>query len=297
MLRAYYEKRDREESEGRGHLGASVLGRECDREVWYSFRWANGDRFDGQQLQLFERGHRSEAWLVEDLRGAGFTVLDVDPATGKQWRVKWGHLGGSCDGKILGIPENPLVWHLLEVKTCGLNAFDKLVAGGVRRTKGEHYVQMQVYMHGLDLPAALYVSISKNDDRVYTEIVPYNQSDAEIYLARGKAISLMDTAPARKSMDTAHPPCSWCDHRELCHGEQVPVRNCRTCIESSALDDGTWHCNLHDKILSWREQGAACGSYLLSPELFHASVLSVDEQHRRITYQTASGRIVEGGSP
>lgn len=65
-------------------LGASQIGRECERQLWYGFRWATmGEAFDGRMLRLFNRGHREEAVFVEELRGIGCDVRDVDPSTGE----------------------------------------------------------------------------------------------------------------------------------------------------------------------------------------------------------------------
>ena len=47
-------------NENRTHLGASVIGRECGREVWLMFRWALDRSWGGRMLRLFARGKREE---------------------------------------------------------------------------------------------------------------------------------------------------------------------------------------------------------------------------------------------
>ena len=44
----------------RAHLGASMIGRECNRALWYGFRWATVPNFPGRVLRLFKRGHDEE---------------------------------------------------------------------------------------------------------------------------------------------------------------------------------------------------------------------------------------------
>lgn len=58
----------------RNHLGASLIGDDCSRKLWYSFRWVFKERFSGRLLRLFNRGHREEDRFVEWLEGAGFKV-------------------------------------------------------------------------------------------------------------------------------------------------------------------------------------------------------------------------------
>lgn len=58
----------------RSHLGASLIGRECERHLWYIFRWCLHEKTTGRQQRLFNRGHREEARFVEWLEGIGFKI-------------------------------------------------------------------------------------------------------------------------------------------------------------------------------------------------------------------------------
>lgn len=58
----------------RNHLGGSLIGRPCLRELWYSFRWARKPSFAGRMLRLFERGHLEEFRFVKYLKMAGFEI-------------------------------------------------------------------------------------------------------------------------------------------------------------------------------------------------------------------------------
>lgn len=60
----------------RRHLGGSLIGRECNRELWYSFRWATRIAHKARLLRLFNRGHKEEFRFVEYLRGIGIEVRD-----------------------------------------------------------------------------------------------------------------------------------------------------------------------------------------------------------------------------
>ena len=79
----------------------------------------------------------------------GATVLDVDPETGRQWRVEahGGHFGGSLDAVAIGLKEAPKTWHVAEFKTHSAKSFRDLVAKGVALSKPQHWAQMQIYMH------------------------------------------------------------------------------------------------------------------------------------------------------
>jgi hypothetical protein len=58
----------------RSHLGASLIGRECKRYLWYVFRWCLHEKTTGRQQRLFNRGHREEDRFIEWLEGIGFQL-------------------------------------------------------------------------------------------------------------------------------------------------------------------------------------------------------------------------------
>ena len=104
----------------RTHLGASTIGRVCARDVWYSWRWYTIVNHSGRIKRLFQRGHREEPIIIESLDYAGITVVNVDPATNKQYRFIGykGHEGGSGDGFAWNVPDVPVGhWALFEAKT------------------------------------------------------------------------------------------------------------------------------------------------------------------------------------
>lgn len=103
----------------RPHLGASLIGKPCERSLWYDFRWTTVAQHPGRLLRLFETGQLEETRIVRNLRRTGATVLEVDPETGRQWRVEahGGHFGGSLDAVALNLLEAPRTWHVLEFKT------------------------------------------------------------------------------------------------------------------------------------------------------------------------------------
>jgi hypothetical protein len=261
----------------RKHLGASLLGQECGRAIWYGFRWARRPRFPGRVLRLFNRGHLEEARFIACLLTIGVQVWQQDE-NGKQFRISdvGGHLGGSGDGVCMGVPDlAPDTPCLLEFKTHNDASFKKLLAQGVRGAKLEHYVQMNIYMRKMGLPIALYGAVNKNDDSLYMELVMLDTSMADQFLERGKTIILSQVPPKRISESPGWFACKWCDHRPTCHklGGRMEA-NCRTCKYSKPNPaDGQWYCenvvvraasvttNQHGHPLTEGEQLAGCSHY------------------------------------
>lgn len=252
----------------RAHLGASLIGRECTRELWYSFHWATKNVFGGRMHRLFNRGHLEEPRFVALLEMIGCTVWQVDPQ-GKQFRITGhrGHLGGSIDAVISGLPEMGTAPVLGEFKTHGDKSFKKLLDEGVQSAKWEHFVQMQTYMGKLILPAALYLAVNKNDDEIYAEIVMFDQAVYERYQQRSVIVIDAVEAPKRINQSPGWFKCKFCDHKAVCHGTALPERNCRTCVHAKVGDNATWNCTAHNRDLSEEDQLAGCPSYVMNPEM------------------------------
>lgn len=253
----------------RPHLGASEIGKECKRALWYSFRWASSKQFEGRLLRLFNRGHREEPQFLEELRSIGAEVYDRDPDTKQQHRFAGykGHFGGSCDAIGRGFPEAPKSWAVVEFKTHGDKSFTELVKKKVQEAKPEHYAQMQIYMGWAELERALYLSVNKNTDELYSEWLHFDKAMFDKLEAKAKQIIDADEPPEKLHQDPAWYQCKFCDHHAICHGEQVPVKNCRTCVHATPIDLGKWLCNSQQREISVDEQRLGCRSHLYIPPM------------------------------
>ncbi len=254
----------------RPHLGASVIGHNCERYVWLSFRWAFREQFKGRILRLFRRGQLEERTVHDDLRAAGVSISTINPETRQQWRFDDGHFGGSCDGIIQhGLPEAPKTPHILEIKTHSLKSFNDLEKHGVAKSKPQHWAQMQIYMAAFELDDALYYAVCKDDDRIYTERVKRDAGASMQLFAKAQRIIAADRMPAPLSTDPTWFECKWCPAHDLCHGSKMTKQvNCRTCAHSTAERDGRWTCaHWEMDIPDADAQRTGCDNHVLHPDL------------------------------
>lgn len=262
-----YKAYEAEKQKPRPHMGASMLGHVCDRWLWLSFRWAVQPEFKGRMLRLFNRGHREEPVIINDLKSIGIKVRNLK----NQDRVDFGcHVSGSIDAIIDGgVPEAPYKLHIGEFKTHNLKSFNKLELEGVQKAKPEHYVQMQVYMLGTGIDRALYVAVCKDDDRIYTERVRLDKEVANKAVERGKRLALSERMPPPISTDPSWFQCKFCDARKFCFQTKLTEHvNCRTCAHSTPVSDGTWTCARWDNsVIEVEYQHEGCDSHTLHPDL------------------------------
>lgn len=239
------------EEDARTHLGASIIGHDCKAYAWNTFRWLKFEEFSGRMLRLFNRGHEEERRFIRWLQGAGFTVYDHDPATGKQYRIKgvFGHFGGSLDS-ICYAPAHyninqPLAW-LGEFKTHNDNSFKKLKKDGVAKSKPQHYRQMCSYGRAYGFEFGLYCAVNKNDDDLYFEIVVLDYRQADDLFRKAEYIITSQSQPPKIAMTETFFTCKTCDFNKICHQRQVPTKNCRSCRNATPADKGNWFCSLYN---------------------------------------------------
>lgn len=244
----------------RPHLGASEIGKQCERAIYMNYRWFAKPEFSGRMLRLFQRGHEEEAKLVELLGSVGIKVQDIDPSTGEQWHVV---VNDALSGSMDGVAEWDGEKFVVEFKTHGDKSFTKLKKEGVQGSKPEHFAQMQSYMGATGIDRALYVAINKNTDELYISCIKFNE---DIFNGlKDKASRVVygwSMPPISHDPKTRMSPCKFCDYHDMCFGEQEPAKSCRTCIYASVKKGPVWFCTKHDnKELSTDEQRKACTDY------------------------------------
>lgn len=267
-----YQKKNESESR-RQYLGASIIGEECERRLWFGFRHASREEFPGRILRLFETGDLEEIRMVRNLRSIGCEIHEVGE-DGKQFEVVdlGGHFSGHMDGCGRGIPGAEKTWHVLEFKTHNNKSYLLLLKQGVRQSKPKHYAQMQIYMHLTGMKRALYLGSNKNDDSLYTERIKYDESFCIGLLEKARRIIFSVHPPTRISERPDFYGCNFCEAKELCHGGDCPVLpiksvSCRQCCHATPREDGLarWKCDKHSRGLSPEDQDLACNDHLILP--------------------------------
>jgi hypothetical protein len=272
----------------RDHLGASIIGRHCERSIYYSFRWTNDPQFPSRILRLFESGFREESRIIKNLRDIGITVYSQDPDSGTQINFKeptFGHFSGSVDGIAQGFEEAPKAWHILECKTSSSKAFNKLVKEGVEAAKPEHHSQMMVYMHWAKLDRAYYLVCCKEDDRLYGERVYFDKEEAQRLVDKARRVIFSDTPPERITSSAGNFQCRFCDHHGVCWDKELPEVNCRTCAFVTPEENGTWTCGRIGEVIEPINQRKACEGHIYIPDLVPLVVVDSDPEVGSITYE------------
>lgn len=257
----------------RDHLGASVIGAECTRYIWYHFRWFGRELHTARMNRIFGEGFRIEAKFREILKARGAQFLDDVDEKGEQIRVSFleGHCGGSVDGVFIWPSMGIVQPMLLECKSSKTGApFSDLEKKSMPVAKPRHYVQNSIYGKFLNLEYCLYVCENKNDSDIYCEIVHLDSFTAENAVAKAAYIISVTEPPQRINKKRNYYICNQCTKQELCHDQKAIEPNCRNCKHSEvAKSDGDitsrWFCNKWNAIIPPEEIIKGCIQHQFLP--------------------------------
>jgi hypothetical protein len=286
--------------EVRFYLGESILGKECERELWYSFRWAAHSTIPGKTLRIFETGKKEEQRLIADLRSVGIEVMDVEPTSVGQWEVVSfaGHVKGHLDAKgrwsLIPRKGKEQQEFVIEFKTHNDASYKKLDKDGVKIAHPTHYAQCQAYMGHTGCEQTLYMALNKNNDAIYTEWVDFDKEAFDALQAKAERIIFASRAPDGISKDAKARGCFFCQHKAICANLDERIENsmsCRTCIHSSPQLDGTWLCERKNVTLGNIAQLQGCPEHLYLPEMLPFGDPE-DVTDDTITYFTPDGRTI-----
>ena len=267
-----YEARRRQRLSDRPTMGGSDLGKECDRAVWYSFRWCTPDGFPGRILRLFETGNIYETRMIEELRDIGVELHTSWPP-GSDGQIEFtalgGHLTAHLDGIGRGFPEAPDAWHVWDAKSMADKKYKEFVNKGLAVSHPQYIVQMMVYMHLSGVDRAVIEGTNKNTDEIHSERIRYSAREGDALLERASRIIASDNPPERISQDPAWYQCKFCDHHSTCHSTRVPPASCRTCLHATPERNGNaaWSCAHWHADIPLENQEAGCAHHSYIPAL------------------------------
>lgn len=217
-----------QETERRNYVGASSIGNDCARQIYYEYNGYPRPLFPAKALMNFDDGHRTEELTAARLRMVQGIELHTHKPDGTQWGFSalGDRFKGHCDGFIRGLKQAPVTPHVWECKASGQKKFNEFQ--NVKAKYGEkatlenwnftYYVQSQIYMHYFDLKRH-YTTVALAGGREYDSCrTEYKQEVALKYIDRAEKIINATQPPPRISEQSDFYLCKWCAFKEVCHG-------------------------------------------------------------------------------
>jgi hypothetical protein len=212
--------------ERRTYVGASQIGDECARRIYYEVTGAPRPDHSARTRRIFARGHLYEERMARLLARAGF-VIDTEKPGGDQFgfEVLAGRFQGHVDGVVRSAPSDvmtalPAIW---ENKALGSKGFYKLRKDGVEKAYPNYLAQVTAYQGFMDITApALFTAICPDTEEVYAELIPYDERRFQRIADR--VVDIVDAVdightPDRAASEPEAFVCAFCGFRSHCWGQ------------------------------------------------------------------------------
>jgi len=278
----------------RDYIGASEIGHQCTRYLWLKFhRYTHPKVWEPRMLRLFQRGKDEEYKFQAMLECIGFKVI-------QGWDDQAGFATGFFKGHGDGLMQWQDVKAIAEYKTHSKKSFDTLKPGTLSLTFPKHYAQAQVYMGKFGASYAIYMAVCKDDDRLFCDVIEFNQTDYDGYCAKADYIATSDKPPERVASKPTAFDCKFCDAHSVCWGLEMPRVDCRNCT-SSTKDQiaGVFGCELQKPWVGGELN--VCPSHSWNPfavqDMLGWSPVEFYPDQRAVKYQKPDGTILINGAP
>lgn len=228
-LQAMYKAIEAQTRDKRDYLGASLIGNKCVRQIWYDYNHFPKEPFNAKTLMNFEDGHRTEDLTAERLRAIPGIELITHDENGEQlgFSALGGKFKGHYDGKIRGLIQAPVAWHIWECKCSAQKKYNEFISckakhgekDTLRHWNEGYYAQAQLYMHFEQIDRH-YLTVALAGGREYQSCrTNYDGAIAERYIDRASKIISTTHAPPKISEKPDFYMCRWCNFKEICHSK------------------------------------------------------------------------------
>jgi len=195
--------------EKRNYIGASSIGSDCLRQIWYEFKGEKGEPVTNKLKRTWDIGKTLETYITNLLMDAGVSVcnrqLDCEDP-------EFPYFKGHMDGLLLDLVA------LLEIKTANDASFNIFVKNGVKKWNPKYYAQLQAYMGMSKVNSAYILVLNKDNSDIWDELVLFDEVVYEKLKEKARMIYEAQIPPPRINNSPIWFQCRVCKFKKVCHG-------------------------------------------------------------------------------
>lgn len=207
LIDAYQNK---EVSEKRNYIGASSIGSECLRQIWYQYKGFDAIEVPSKTRRTWDIGKRLEGLIIEWIIKSGIEVLTFDVIySSSNVAVFQGHI----DLLVVINKKN----YILEIKTAKDASFKVFVNKGLNSWNPQYYAQIQSYMGMSGILSACILVLNKDNSDLCDEVVLFDWSFYKKLEDKALMISEAVIEPPRINGSPLFFKCKLCQFNKVCH--------------------------------------------------------------------------------
>lgn len=202
--------------EPRRYIGASGIGKSCNRAIWYGFVGAEREAPSASLKTTFEIGKRLEGLLLDYMESAKLNI--VRPTLHNNnlfYQDKEISLFQGHSDAILILPGSECV--IVEIKTAKSSSFAQFKSKGLRAWQESYYAQLQAYLGMSGYKRGVLLAINKDTSELHHEWVDYDDIYYHELRCKAAVISVCEEPPEKINSNAIFYICNRCEFRKICH--------------------------------------------------------------------------------
>lgn len=199
-----------EKQESRNYIGASSIGSDCLRQIWYQFKGKKAEDVPVKFVRAWEIGKKLENLVVEWVIKAGISV-ETNHFT--YFAENMPYFQGHFDGIM--------VWRkkraILEIKTAKHASFNIFLKKGLRFWNPQYYAQVQSYMGMSGIHNTYIIVLNKDTSDLSDELLLFDSDFYEKLCAKARMIYGAHMEPPKINGSALFYKCKMCKFNKVCH--------------------------------------------------------------------------------
>ena len=211
-----YSKLNNETEEPRHYIGASSIGHQCERYLWYEFHEPIHKQFSVKQKLTFKIGHYLEKMLIDVLSSIDDVTISKAAPFNDYLKVNSDELE-VFQGHMDGIITFSGISAVLEIKTARDSSFRIFKNKGLYAWSPLYYSQVQSYMGMSEYIHAIVIAINKDTSELQVEHVKYDDIFYSSLVSKAQSIIESKEPLSRINNSPLFFKCRLCPYKEKCH--------------------------------------------------------------------------------
>jgi hypothetical protein len=201
----------RDDKRTRDYIGASGIGAECLRQIWYEFKGFEAEQVPTKTRRTWAIGRHLEGLILDWLTEAGVEIVRTwDDLVSEGMPFFKGHLDSVWikKGKAFAI---------IEIKTAKDASFNIFVKKGLRTWNPQYYAQLQSYMGMSGIHTAYILVLNKDSSDIADELVTFDEAFYQKLREKATMVANAHVPPPKINGSPLWYQCKMCKFNKICH--------------------------------------------------------------------------------
>lgn len=203
------------EDKSRPYIGASNIGSDCLRQIWYGLKCCKSVPNLARNQRNMDIGKKFEGMILDWLESAGLTVIRPHPSNHylEYFDAELPYFRGHADALL------PTLNAVIDIKVIKASSYREFVNKGIKAWSPIYYAQLQSYMGMGNIPHAYLLALNKDTAELHDEKVDFDEPHYKFLKHRAEIIANSVSEPVRISSNPSWWLCKLCKYRSTCHAE------------------------------------------------------------------------------